>query len=281
MKDGSDMLISEETADILGAHVETIRRMPPRGRIAVILSSYLAIGAALAPVRAAEPLKIGFNNRPPFHYAEAGDPVPRGLVADIVVKAIREAGLDASYLEMEASRIIAMVKGDAPFCSFSWFRNEERLQFAKFSQGIIQDDPFVVVTKKEHSSLFKEARSIADVFSDPHLRFGTGSKTSYGAYLDNLKRQAKLQVISLDNSQINMIKMLDANRFHFMILLPVEIKSLFQEAGVDLDKYVILNFDDIPKGDKRRIMCSKAVPDETIQRINGALSTQVPADMRD
>jgi hypothetical protein len=77
-----------------------------------------------------------------------------------------------------------------------------------------------------------------------------------------------------------MIKMLDANRFHFMLLVPGEIQTLFKDAEVDLRNYSILKFQDIPKGGKRRIMCSKSVQDETIQLINRSLDKLVEPDLR-
>ncbi len=227
----------------------------------------------------AEPLKIAYNERPPYHYSEKGSPVPKGFVADIVIRAVKNAGIEAEYFSMGSTRIMAEMKGGVPLCSFGWFRNKERLQYANFTHGLWQDEPFVVVVKKEKEKVFRNYRTLADLFRDNELLFGTRMGTSYGDYIDNLRLGAKIRVVEPVNTQSNMVKMLAANRFDFMILLSIEVRPLFQEARIDKNNYAMIGYPDIPKGGKRRIMCSKRVPDEVIQRLNSSISKFVAPEV--
>lgn len=249
------------------------------------INSYLFIGTVFfillsAVFRAeAEPLRVAYNERPPYHYSEKGSPVPKGFVADIVVKAVKNAGMEAVYLSIKSSRIMAEMKGKTPFCSFGWFKNKERLQYANFTHGLWQDEPFVVVVKKEKEKVFRNYRTLEDLFRDEELRFGTRMGTSYGDYIDKLKLSAKVSAVEPVNTQSNMVKMLAANRFDFMILLPIEISPLFQEARIDKNNYAMIGYPDMPKGGKRRIMCSKEVPDEVIQRLNSSIAKFVAPEI--
>lgn len=230
---------------------------------------------------AADPLIMVFNQRHPYHYIDGENPVPHGLVADIAVKILSDTGMEIHYKEMSANRIFAMIKQDSPFCSFGWFKTPERLQYAKFTYGLLQDEPFIIVTNRRNKELFDKHKTLASVFSDSSLKFGTRAKTSYGEEVDALIDGAVLQVIAPNNTQINMIKMLDRTRFHFMLLVPVEIEEAFSSAGVDLSKYTTITFPDIPKGNKRRIMCTKSTDDDIIQQINESIQKNLDPSIID
>lgn len=229
----------------------------------------------------AEPLVMAYNERPPYHYSEKGAVTPKGVVADVVVNATKDAGIEVLFVSMESNRIMTETKGKGLFCSFGWFRNEERRQFANFTRGLWQDEPFVVVTRKDREKAFRGFRRLADLFASKDLQFGTRMGTSYGVYIDGLKVGSGAAAVEPTNTQANMVKMLAANRFDYMILLPAEIKALFLEAQVNPDDYAAIGYPDIPKGDKRRLMCGKGVPDSVIRRLNDSIAKHAAPGISD
>ncbi|SFC80112.1 hypothetical protein SAMN02745724_02594 [Pseudoalteromonas denitrificans DSM 6059] len=62
-----------------------------------------------------------------------------------------------------------------------------------------------------------------------------------------------------------------------MILSPEEIEEIFKIAGIESSNYVSIQFDDIPKGNKRRIMCSKGVSDSLIKSMNNSIRKFIPS----
>lgn len=240
-----------------------------------LFAAVLLACASASPAAAGETLRVGYNERPPYHYSVA-DGAPKGLVADIVVKALDGAGLKVAYVGMETNRIMSELQSNQYFCSFSWFRTDERAKFAKFTHAVWQDEPFIVVAKKENEQRIRRHKTLAEVFDDAELRFGTRKGTAYNEYVERCARNAKAEVVEPSNTQAAMVKMLAANRFSFLILVPTEVKALFAEAGVDPAAFALISFPEMPPGGKRRIMCSKQVPDDVLRRIDASLEKIVP-----
>jgi uncharacterized protein (TIGR02285 family) len=104
---------------------------------------------------------------------------------------------------MSANRIMLETKRKSSFCSFTWFKNSERSKFAKFTEALWLDQPFVVVTSREKIELFEQHRTLAEVFMRMNLSFGTRDKMSYGTNIDELLSHpdVKLNIIKVVNTQ--------------------------------------------------------------------------------
>ena len=57
-----------------------------------------------------------------------------------------------------------------------------------------------------------------------------------------------------------------------MFVAEEEAKYLAEEAGTSIRDFQLIKFTDMPMGERRYLMCSKQVPDEVINRLNGAIS---------
>ncbi len=238
-----------------------------------------AITAALlfffffTPARGAEgpPLLFAYNERPPYHASRVGDAIAHGLIADRVVKVVSAAGISATYQSIPTNRILADMEAGGNFCSFSWFQTKEREKFAKFSLPVWQDSPFVVVAKKENAPGIRRHNTLESVFLDAGESFGSVLGTAYNEYVAACRAKAKAKTVETANSQIGLIKMLAADRFTFIILVPEEIEVLFERAGVNFAGYAAVAFPEMPEGGKRRIMCGLGVDDAILTRIDDAI----------
>jgi polar amino acid transport system substrate-binding protein len=220
---------------------------------------------------------MGFSNRPPYHYLEESindkqKIIPRGLISDILVRSLEISRLNVIFEEAPAKRIMFQTKKEESFCSFSWFKNPERELFAKFSMSLWQDKPFIIVTNKEKKSFFQRHSTFAEMIKKETITLGSREPISYGSYIDTLlQKENKLTHIFFPALQVNLVRMLDANRFDFMIMAQEEVEDIFESAKVNIKNFTVIGYPDIPKGEKRRVMCSKGVADEWIDRLNQAI----------
>ncbi len=239
----------------------------------------LLLGLFALPLAADErPLTMAFNPRPPYHYFVDTQPIPQGMMADILIRVLYDANLRVEFVEMPGHRIMAETQKGWPFCSFTWFQNRERSRFAKFTLPLWKDAPFVLVTLKENYKRLSTYERLGQLLRSEELVIGTKEPISYGSYVDQLLANPsnRARVESIPTSQLKIIQLLDNGRFDAVILTPEEAPGLFREAHVDFNRYVSVDYRDIPEGDHRRIMCSKGVSDQTIERLNASIRKLAP-----
>jgi polar amino acid transport system substrate-binding protein len=78
------------------------------------------------------------------------------------------------------------------------------------------------------------------------------------------------QVSVVNGCQVQLLKMLTERRFDFILLPPEEVDMLTKEARVSR-KFVLLEMDDIPEGNKRYIIYSKSIPQAVIDKVDNAI----------
>ena len=69
-----------------------------------------------------------------------------------------------------------------------------------------------------------------------------------------------------------MVEMVRFNRADFMFVAEEEAAYLVEEAGLSAREFHLIRFADVPRGERRHIMCSKQVPDEVIARLNRVIT---------
>src|SRR5687768_13276837 len=107
---------------------------------------------AAFPAAADEPhVTILFHVRPPYSQQEADGRVT-GILVEPVAAALAKAGIGVEWIEMPPARqteIIKRGKGAGPVCGLGWFKRPERERFALFSDPIYQDQPSLLVARKD------------------------------------------------------------------------------------------------------------------------------------
>ena len=75
----------------------------------------------------------------------------------------------------------------------------------------------------------------------------------------------------ISGEQKQLVRLLSIQRISFMLIAPEEIDTLIYSANLEPGKFLSIQLNDIPNGNKRYIMCNKHVSDEVMKRINDAI----------
>ncbi len=236
-----------------------------------VLFTYCLIFLGFAPLSAtADPLKILYSERPPY-YVKKEDGTIGGLVSGPVYHILNQVGIETEWLVTSSKRQLETIRHNrAAVCSPGWFKKPDREVFAKFSLPIYQDKPQVIIMRPADHRLLKHTK-VSDLIADPKYRIGVKLGYSYGPFFDDLLTKHSPKTISTAQNLDGMAKMLQGRRFDYFITTPEEFQVLFSTDEVASSGMIDVEFDDIPPGNKRYLICSKSVPDETIEAFNRAL----------
>ena len=221
-----------------------------------------------------ESLNVLYLERPPYYFTVNGR--ADGFLVRLSQELFRKAAIQATFSEMPPKRIIRLLKTtDGRFCSIGWFKTPEREKFAKFSCPIYRNKPIVLLTTKNQEEKFNPYYTLQEVFADKSLILGSMSEFSYGAHIDKMMEQNRPSIIKITSRQSIIPEMIVKKRVHYMLISPEEVESLLQLNGHSLQAFSSIRMPDIPAGNKRYLIFSKNVSDETIDRINQAIKTQI------
>lgn len=226
-----------------------------------------ALGAST--VASAQTVALHYNSRPP--YLTVQDGVLSGLTGSPAVAAFKASGVPFVIKETPATRQLKILKdNDGADCAIGWFKNAEREAFAKFTKPIYQDEPQIVLTAAGNTK-FKATDTVEAVLANQGLTLLVKSSYSYGKGLDALieKHLPKRHTVGAEN--IQMFKMVQAQRADYMFTAPEEASVTIPMAGFQQDQFHLIKLANMPKGEYRYILCSHSVPDETIARLNAAI----------
>lgn len=220
---------------------------------------------------AAEPLSLGFLNRPGF--AEMADGKPGGAFLPIAVAGVAKTGLQVEWVPLPQKRLIEQVRQDVPnYCAVGIYKTPERLGFAKFSEPFYRDRRFVVVSTRAKEADIKNHKAFISLAKDAQFKLGAVDGFSYGTEID---AQIKAMTTSLDLAVVTPDKLLAklaAGRIDYTLAAPEEFDISVKLSGAKPDDFARVAFDDMPKGALRHLMCSKSVDDATIAKLNAAIA---------
>jgi polar amino acid transport system substrate-binding protein len=98
---------------------------------------------------------------------------------------------------------------------------------------------------------------------------------SEGPQLDGMLAKYEHKTVQVTTDTVRMLKMLESRRFDFMLIPPEEVDVLLQAAQTSRDKFMLRAMNDIPQGNLRYIIYSKAVDPDLIRRIDQAIVTEI------
>lgn len=230
----------------------------------------LGVASLSAPCQAQERISLLYNERPPYQISHADGSVS-GLTATPVMEAFRNAGIAFSWEKIPTNRQLSMIKENlVPVCGIGWFKNPDRLSFAKFTKAIYRDKPTIVIANA--SFVATEGMRLADLLAISQVQLLVKDKYSYGPYIDELLLRLKPVLVPTTAENLGMIKMIKAGRADIMLASEEEADYFVTQAGYTLAEFKLMKFSDLPAGEKRYLMCSKNVADALIERLNKAIS---------
>ena len=228
------------------------------------LLATLAIG--MGAIHAEEPLKVLYNERPPYMVAKDGEVT--GLTADAAAYALRKAGIPFQWVEIPSARQLFMLQeNQGRLAALGWYRNPERERFAKFSNALYQDRQIAVLARSDNSRV-ASADSLPRLLEDRGLTLLVKAGYSYGRFLDEQIAKSRPRIMRVTVENLSMIRMVGARRADYMFISPEEAEASLPRSGVPPGDLRLNTLADMPAGEKRYLMFSLMVDDETIRRIN-------------
>ncbi|WP_166454624.1 substrate-binding periplasmic protein [Duganella rivi] len=231
------------------------------------LCGALASGALIA----AEPqLTVAWRDKPPYHYLDNG--VPTGFLLTRARAIFDSAGLNARFVSEPQKRIWANFKhGATNYCSISWYRLPEREAVAQFSQPFHEDLPHTILIAPRAAARVKAHTSLNSLLADPALTLGVVEGVSYGPVLDAKIKTSSNTVMSRTVETTQMMRMLTVGRASY-IFVDREDWEYFQQKEKPGQSILHYDMPDMPPGLKRHIVCSRDVPQATMNKLNQAIA---------
>lgn len=231
---------------------------------------WLGVAGFSAHCPAQQHITLLYNERPPYQISHPDGSVS-GLTATPVVDALRSAGIAFSWEKIPTNRQLAMIQENlAPVCGIGWFKNPERLTFAKFTKPIYRDKPTLVIANA--GFVAPEGERLADLLAISQVQLLVKDKYSYGPYIDELFLRLKPVLVPTTAENLGMIKMIKAGRADIMLASEEEADYFVTQAGYTLAEFKLMKFSDLPAGERRYLMCSNNVADGLIERLNKAIT---------
>ncbi|MGM9488538.1 substrate-binding periplasmic protein [Ideonella sp. YS5] len=232
--------------------------------------------AAVAPAQAAEPIELYWFDRPPYMVASPGGDEVAGLTATPAAQAFRAAGIRFRWVSLPTMRQLVTLKDSVhPACAVGWLRNAEREHHFKFTQPIYRDRPTVALARTD----YLPAETLAGTLRQPGTSVLIKDGFSYGAVIDQLLLQIRPERVVTSAENLAMANMIAAHRASLMFAAEEEASYLLEQAEHEARlpyPLKVVRFADLPPGERRHILCSKATPDELIERLNKAIAADAP-----
>lgn len=234
-----------------------------------IFAAGLLLALTVFPARA-ETLIVGFIDRPAYSWQQDGK--AHGLFIDIARDILTRAGIDHQFRPLPPKRMLKDVEeGKEPLCVVGNFKTPEREAYAVFTKPIYQNKPIGILINRRQEPAFTPYRTLGELTAAPNLRLGYIDGFSYGNAVDAFIGKMTGTKISRVTTQSGMVGMLAAGRFDYMFADQEEYEALALAVNVAPETIRLLTFPDVPEGNKRHLMCSKAVPRHIIERIDAAI----------
>lgn len=239
-----------------------------------LLSVWLFAAVFVATPAAASDheLTVAFNRKAPFFYFE-GD-AAKGLVVDIVSRTLNAAGLHYHYEEMPFQRLLYNLQIQRPdFIVLGLSKTTEREKFAIFSRPIFRDQTPVVLFRHEDHDRMAAFATFNDLVHGGMLY---GRKRGTVQTADPLLKNMQERELIFDAEVVSFPLLLLKRRFDFTILYPEEVAYAIAGSGIGENEMETRLFPDMPPGDYRYLLFSKALATETIERINASIPDVQP-----
>ncbi|WP_375740154.1 substrate-binding periplasmic protein [Pseudomonas boanensis] len=230
------------------------------------MRSFLLLCLLLPTFVNAESLTVYYIEKPPYYHTERGEPT--GFLLERARAIFSKADVPVHFEARPAKRILhELQQGRDAACSIGWFKTPERQQFAWFSRPIHRDAPMLVLTRNSLAEQIRSYSSLSALVQSP-LRLGLVDGFSYGG-LDHMLKTASSHKVTAPPAQT--VRMLAAERIDFTLIDERELPYILAEADLRDAKLTKLNMPDIPAGQLRYLMCSKAVDDALRERLDQAI----------
>ncbi len=214
-------------------------------------------------------ITVHFHDRRPFYIPYQN--VARGVVATPIAQAFAYADIPIHWQQTPPKRQLDIIKhNESRSCAAGWFKTPEREIFGQYSYAVYQDQPFVAITRSNNVLLGK-AETLDRVFKERRLQVLVKSGYSYGPYIDNQIHRLNPRQVFTTADNMSLMKMIQAYRADYCFMTEEEAQDMLLFSGLDRADFKLIYFSDMPKGNKRYLICTKMVEKDTMKRLNQAI----------
>lgn len=236
------------------------------GRLVLLVAVTLTTGHAEA-----EPLLLGYVQRPGL--ADMIDGKPSGAFLPLAAAAAQYAHVDIQWQMLPQKRLIDEVRVNRPnYCACGIYKTAERLTFAKFTLPFYRDKPFVIIALKRNEATIRSHKTFAELIADTTLKVGLIQGYSYGRILDGMLAKTTVNADRMVGATTQHSAKLVAGRIDYVIGVAEEANNIEASGKSNADDFVRVEFPDMPLGELRHFMCSMAVDDTLIARLNEGIN---------
>ena len=221
---------------------------------------------------AAPVLRLQIVQRPPYLMISPNGDVS-GISVGPTVAAFKKAGIPIKWEEVPALRQLErLARNRERVCSVGWYKTAERERFAKFTDPVSQDSPWVGFANSSFTP--PQNATVAAVLADPRMTVLLKNGYVYGAYLDQQIAAMKAQREETTGDMPQVFRMIAAGRAQLTFAPLEEIQYYLNAHLISATNTKIIAFKEIPAGYQRYLMCSKQVEDAVITQFNAALQAR-------
>ena len=238
----------------------------------IIIAAAVLLFCAPCPAQD-ETLIIGFNNKPPLFYWENHE--PKGIIVNSAKRILDQSGVPYRFEEIPFLRSIAYLKQAKPnFAALGFNKTAEREEFTIFSKPVYRDSKAELLIRASDVNRFSAYKSFDALIDSGVFTFGGKEGNAYPID-EQLKRLGKNDRRFQVDPPI-LAQLLVAGRFDFMVLFPEELEPAMRDSNINRASIEIVHFDDMPPGQLRYILFSKATDPAMIRKINKAIPESIP-----
>jgi len=218
-------------------------------------------------------ITLHYNERPPYLVTTTSG--VSGLTGDPATIVFEKSNILFQWKQTPSKRQIYLLQQNrGRDCLVGWFKNMEREGFAKYTLPIYQDKPQIALARADNDKI-PAVGAVIDIFSNFQLNMLVKDGYSYGDFLDGkIKEYNPVRTeTTVENSE--MLKMVFAGHADYFLIAPEEADGLIMTSEFDSYEFKIFQFQDIPFGEKRYILCSLQVEDYVIEQLNAAIEQYI------
>ena len=236
----------------------------------LFLGAFVLSGMGATAACAADTvLELHIVHRPPYLVVGPNLQVS-GSSVEPSVAAFEKAHIPVKWREIPALRQLALLrKNSGKFCSVGWYKTPEREKFAKYSNPVSQDGPWVAVVSSRFPLV---AATVDGIVSDAKLTVLVKDGFVYGTYLDKKFSTMKAARMASAGDMPQLFNMIAAGRADVLFAPKEEAEYYLAQGIFRAEQLRVVTFKEMPQGYYRYLMCSQQVEDSEIARFNAALA---------
>ena len=224
-------------------------------------------------------LTLHYFERFPYMYQPEAEDEVSGLTASRAARLFQAADIPFHWQDTPPKRQLYLLeKDEGRDCLLGWFKNSEREELGAFTLPIYQDQPYVALTRADNDRLVS-GRVISQTLSSRDLILLEREGFSYGQFLDTQLAEYEPNYITTTVGLVDMLRMVVAGRADYFFIAPEEAQGLFELGPFSSEDFKLVNFTDMPSGEKRYIWCSFSVEDSILDRLDNAIRQELAAPL--